>query len=183
MTLVSVTTTLVSGLAYFYFHLDHNGPIVADDFVALFVFLPIALLANVFGRQARRRAIECEERREEADAAAALAGRLARQQAALRRVATLVARGLSPELVYPATVTELSHGLDVNNVLLVQYGPDGATVVVDGVDQRGDVIVARGVLLPVTGDSVTALIHTHGRPARIDGYLDASGTTAWGAPR
>ena len=50
---LSVTTTLVSGIVYFYFHLDHNGPIVADDFVALFVFLPIAFVANVLGRQAR----------------------------------------------------------------------------------------------------------------------------------
>ena len=55
---LSLATTLVSAAFYFYFHLDHDGPIVADDFFVLFVFLPIALLANVLGRQAQLRATE-----------------------------------------------------------------------------------------------------------------------------
>src|SRR5690349_24812975 len=71
---LSVATTIVSGLVYFYFHLDHEGTITVDDFVALAVFLPIAFVANVLGRQARLRATESEQRRQEADAAAALAG-------------------------------------------------------------------------------------------------------------
>src|SRR4051812_43181808 len=43
---LALATTFASAAVYFYFHLDHGGPIVAHDFLAVFVFLPIALLAN-----------------------------------------------------------------------------------------------------------------------------------------
>ena len=39
---LALATTLVSAVVYFYFHLDHGGPIVAHDFLALLVFPPIA---------------------------------------------------------------------------------------------------------------------------------------------
>jgi len=74
---LAVATTLVSAFVYVYFHLDPGGSIVANDFVALFVFLPIAFSANIIGRQARLRATESEERRQQADAAASLARTLA----------------------------------------------------------------------------------------------------------
>jgi K+-sensing histidine kinase KdpD len=107
---LALATSVASGLVYFYFHLDHNGPIVADDFIALLVFLPLALVANLVGRQARMHGVEAEKRREEADNAASFARMLAQQQAALRRVATLVARGVPPAQIYPAAVAELSRG-------------------------------------------------------------------------
>jgi len=175
---LAVATTLVSGLVYFYFHLDHNGPIVADDFIALFVFLPIAFVANILGRQARVRARESEERRQQADESAALARTLAQQQAALRRVATLVARGVAPAEIYPAAVAELSRGLGVDYVALLQYGPEGATAVVDARSRHGEVLIPKGEVLSLEGDSVAALIHRQGRPARISDYLGATGPTA-----
>ena len=116
---LALATTLVSAVVYFYFHLDHGGPIVAHDFLALLVFPPIALLANVLGRQAQVRAAESEERRQKADAVACLARTLAEEQAALRRVATLVARGVAPAEIYPAAIAELSRGLGVDNVALL----------------------------------------------------------------
>jgi len=120
---LAVATTLVSALVYVYFHLDPGGSIVANDFVALFVFLPIAFSANIIGRQARLRATESEERRQQADAAASLARTLAQEHAALRRVATLVARGAAPAEVYPAAVVELSRGLGVDNVVCCSTVP------------------------------------------------------------
>ncbi len=175
---LSLATTLVSAAFYFYFHLDHDGPIVADDFFVLFVFLPIALLANVLGRQAQLRATESEERRQQSDAVATLARTLAQQQAALRRVATMVARGVTPAEIFPAAVSELCRGLRVDSVALVQYGPGGATVLVGARDGQGNAVMAEGEHLSLEGDNVAALIQRHGRAARMNSFVDAEGATA-----
>jgi signal transduction histidine kinase len=177
---VAVATTVVSALIYFYFHVARNGSFVVNgrDFVVLFCFLITALIANVLGRQARVRASEVEERRRQSDAAASLARTLAEQQAALRRVATLVARGVAPGEIYPAAVAELSRGLGVDNVAILQYGPNGATVVVGARDEHGKEVIPEGDHLSLEGDSVAALIQREGRPARMDSYLGAAGSLA-----
>ena len=166
---LAVATSLASAVVYFYFHVEDSGVLFPDgpqDFVALLVFLPVALSANILGRQARVRAIESEQRRHEADVAASMASALAEQQAALRRVATLVARGVSPAEIYPTAVAELSRGLEVQNVTLLRYAPEGAHVVVGARDENGDPIMPKGEYLPLEGDNVAALIyrtaHRHG---------------------
>jgi uncharacterized protein YoaH (UPF0181 family) len=50
---------------------------------------------------------------------------LADQQAALRRVATLVARGASPSEVFAAVSNELARVLHVVNAGLLRFEPDG----------------------------------------------------------
>lgn len=178
---LSVATSVVSALVYFYFHLEQGGSIVIDylqDLIALLVFLPVALAANILGRQARLRATESEQRRREADVAASLAGALAAQQAALRRVATLVARGVPPAQVFPAAVRELSEGLDVKNVVLLRYGPDGAYVVVGAHEIRGDPLMPRGEYLPFEGDNLVSIIRREARAARMDSFEGAAGPTA-----
>jgi signal transduction histidine kinase len=175
---LAVTTTLASALVYFYFHLEHTNAITGDDLFSLVVFLPIALSANVLGRQARLRATEAEERRQEAEAAAALATSLAEQQTALRHVATLVAREVELNEIYPATVCELSRGLGVENVVLLKYGPDEATVVAGSRRGSGEALMPEGQHLSLDGDSVAALIRRDGRAARINSYTGAAGATA-----
>jgi signal transduction histidine kinase len=177
---LAVATTLVSALIYFYFHVARDGEFVVNGraFVVLVFFLIIALIANVLGRQARVRAAEIEERRRQSDAAASLAGTLAEQQAALRRVATLVARGVAPAEIYPAAVAELSRGWGVDNVAILQYGPTDATVVVGARDAHGRDVIPEGDRLSLEGDSVAALIQREGRPARMDSYVGATGELA-----
>ena len=178
---LALATSLVSAVVYFYFHVEDSGvlfPDNAQDFFAPLVFLPVALLANVLGRQARLRAIESEQRRQEADVAASLASALAEQQAALRRVATLVARGVAPAEIYPTAVAELSRGLRVQNVTLLQYTQDGAHVVVGARDENGDPILPKGEFMPLEGDNVAALIFRSRAPARLDTYDGATGPTA-----
>src|SRR5215218_1544849 len=51
--------------------------------------------------------------------------RLAEEQAALRRVATLVARGRRPEEVFAAVLDEVGRLLSVDLASLVRYEPDG----------------------------------------------------------
>ena len=121
---LAVATSVASALVYVYFHLENGGsfiPMHAQDAMAIIIFLPVALLANVLAGQARLRAAESELRRREAEASHAEASALAEQQAALRRVATLVARGVDPSEVYPAAVAELARGLGVDNVALLRY--------------------------------------------------------------
>ena len=59
-----------------------------------------------------------------AESRAALA-RLAEEQAALRRVATLVARGTAPEKVFAAVTEEVARLLPVDSVGMGRYEPDG----------------------------------------------------------
>ena len=178
---LAVATSIASAVVYFYFHVEDSGALFPDeakDFVALLVFLPVALSANILGRQARIRAIESEQRRHEADIAASMASALAEQQAALRRVATLVARGVSPAEIYPTAVAELSRGLKVQNVTLLRYAQEGAHVVVGARDENGDPILAGGEFLPMEGDNVAALVYRTRAPARMDTYDGAAGPTA-----
>jgi signal transduction histidine kinase len=159
---LAIATSVVSAAVYLYFHLDGVA-------AAVFVFLPIALLANVLAGQARLRAAEAEARRREADA-------LARQQTALRKVATLVARGADPADVYSATVEELARGLDVEQVVLIRFDSAEWCTVLAVRDRPGKEMLHAGERLPLDGDSVTARICRSGKSARIDDYSDATGT-------
>src|SRR6478736_6280367 len=100
---LAVATTLASAVVYVQFHMDTGTgflPTHPQDALAILIFLPVALLANVLAGQARLRAAESELRRREAEASHAKASALAEQQAALRRVATMVARAVAPAQIY-----------------------------------------------------------------------------------
>jgi signal transduction histidine kinase len=103
--------------------------------------------------------------------------RLADEQASLRRVATLVARGTMPEQVFSAVVEEMGRLLDTGAVHMIRYGNDATSTVVAGWSQEGDHI-AVGDHRPLTGRSVSALVLRTGRPARLDDYSSASGPIA-----
>src|SRR5258705_6987535 len=103
---LAAMTSVASALAFDYFHVRSAGNLIpthAEDWVAIAVFLVVALLPNTLAELARARAAEADhrrreadQRRREADVAAERAHALAELQAALRRVATLVARGVTP---------------------------------------------------------------------------------------
>jgi signal transduction histidine kinase len=103
--------------------------------------------------------------------------RLAEEQAALRRVATLVAEGASPTAVFDAVAEEMEGLLDADEVWLSRYEP-GAEVTV--VADRGSSTqrVPPGTRASHQGQSVTAIIRRTGRPARIDQYDQGSGAIA-----
>ena len=108
--------TLASTLAYTYVHFENEGPIPRERICGLdlvLIFLPIALLTNVLAGQARLRTAEADQRRREAEASRDEIRHLADQQAALRRVATLVARTAAPSTVFSAVAQELAGCLGV----------------------------------------------------------------------
>ena len=55
--------------------------------------------------------------------------RLVEEQAALRRVATLVADGASPEEVFAAVAAEVGKALTVDRTVLMRYGAEEALTV------------------------------------------------------
>jgi PAS domain S-box-containing protein len=96
--------------------------------------------------------------------------RLADEQAALRRVATLVAHGAGPSEVFNAVTAEVAELLDVSSVSLARYDDDVLTVVA----QRGP-FVQVGDRYPLGGTNVTSTVMRTGRPARLDDFGQATG--------
>ena len=254
---LAAATSVASGSMYIYLHRDSLGP-------AFFVFLCLALLANVLVGQARLLAAEAEQRRVEADLAAELArttlqaedldsalkeaahrvaeviglpfadlvlseyygdertlavslrdgkeqvgtlvmpsdlhGRqlervermmpslealmvatrdrqkinaeisaLGRQQSALRRVATLVARGVAPDHVYRAAVVGLANGLDVEHATLIQYAEHECEVLAVW-DTSGRSTMVVGERFPCDGSSISTEVAGTSEPARVEDY-------------
>ena len=103
--------------------------------------------------------------------------RLADEQAALRRVATLVAEGTSPSAVLDAVAAEMERALGADAVMLSRYEPDEeVTVVARRVsDPRG---LPLGTRVSHRGENVTSMVRRTGRPARIEDYERARGPIA-----
>jgi signal transduction histidine kinase len=98
------------------------------------------------------------------------------EQAALRRVATLVAEGTPPEKVFPAVNEEVARLLDVDGTRLMRYESDGTATVVAS---RGEpTIVPAGTRMALDGHNIVSLVRSSGRPARIEDYEDAPGSVA-----
>jgi signal transduction histidine kinase len=116
----------------------------------------------------------------EARMASRTSDRIVEEQAALRRVAMLVARAASAEEVFTAVTAEVGQLLEVDITVLVRYDPDDAITTVGTWTSRGaEAPTAVGTRLPVGGRNVTTLVVRTNRPARID-YADASGAGASG---
>jgi signal transduction histidine kinase len=101
------------------------------------------------------------------------------EQAALRRVATLVARAAPPEEVFAAVTAEAGRLLQVHHATMNRYGPGGAArVVVASWSSTGAVAFPVGAQASIGGRNVNTLVFQTGRAARIDDYADASGPAA-----
>ena len=75
-------------------------------------------------------ATRAERRRQEAESLAEEVQRIAEEQAALRRVATLVAQGRAPEEVFAAVTAEVKQLLAVDMIVPGRYDPDGVLTTV-----------------------------------------------------
>jgi hypothetical protein len=174
---LAVSTTVASALVYAFVHLDADGsifPITVQDWVAIIIFVPIALLANVLAGQARLRAAEANRRRREAEESRDDLRVLADQQAALRRIATLVARAVPPSEVFSAVAEELAKCLGVTHATLVRYAADGGAVLVASHDDRGSQKeIPVGKRFSFDGESIPAVVFRTGRAARRDSHENA----------
>ena len=97
--------------------------------------------------------------------------RLADEQAALRRVATLVAHGADPSAVFDAVTREVAEVVDASAVSLARYDDDVLTVIA----QFGVEFVRVGDRFPLGGANVTSTVLRTGGTARLDDFAAATG--------
>jgi signal transduction histidine kinase len=170
---LAAITALVSAVAFDYCRNwpDSFAPTQPQNWVVIGVFFVVALMSNGLAGLARASANEAERRRHEADLAA-------RQQTALRRVATLVARNVAPSEVFSAVVAELANCLDVQNASLWRYEADGTAVLVAAADEPGLRHMPVGERFSLEGENIAAMVRQSGRVARMDTHEHASGSTA-----
>jgi signal transduction histidine kinase len=102
---------------------------------------------------------------------------LADEQAALRRLATLVAQGAEPNVVFDAVCQETGRVLGARSVNLAHFTSDGSNLTMAGWSVRA-VHVPAGTRLPLQGDSVSTLVRDTAAPGRFDSYDGASGELA-----
>jgi hypothetical protein len=89
---------------------------------------------------------------------------LAGEQAALRQVATLVARESSPDQLFAVVAEQVARIFDVPHVRLVLFEPDGSFVV-GGFSDGDDEPFPIGSRWPLDSPGVTATVRLTGRPA------------------
>ena len=102
---------------------------------------------------------------------------IAEEQAALRRVAVLVARAASPGEVFTAVTEEAGRLLGAGHAAMSRYGPDGAVRVVAAWSSTGAAIPG-GTRMSLGGRNVHTLVAETGRAARLDDYAGVSGAAA-----
>ena len=110
-------------------------------------------------------------------------GRLAEEQAALRRVATLVAQGASSTEVFAAVAEEVVQVLHLQNAAVCRYDDEGSTMTVLAVWGDHPDSFQPGSRWPLDGPSMSAEVLRTGRPARVEDYTDLRGSLAAEARR
>jgi signal transduction histidine kinase len=105
-------------------------------------------------------------------------GRLAKEQAALRRVATLVAGGAPATEVFDAVAQEVARVLHLPNTAVCRYEDEGtAMTVLAAYGDRPDTF-GPGSRWPLDGPSMSAEVLRTGRPVRFEDYTGLPGALA-----
>ncbi|MDT5315767.1 MAG: hypothetical protein QOE74_4787 [Mycobacterium sp.] len=172
---LAATMSVASAIAFDYFR---DGPTAftltrAENLAVIGIFLAVAMVANTLAYLARTRALEAEHSRDGLRVLMDL-------QSSLRRVATLVARGEDPAVVFSAVTEELARCLGVHHATLFRYEADGTGVLLAGHHNHERTKMVVGLSFPLDGESVAAMVLRTGRPARMDSnrHDDAPGAAA-----
>ncbi len=96
------------------------------------------------------------------------------EQAALRRVAILVAQSAAPAEVFAAVTSELGHLLNVDATSLSRFDADATRTRLGSWSRTGAVPLPVGERAPLDGNNLAALVYRTSRPARLDGDGDTS---------
>jgi signal transduction histidine kinase len=105
---------------------------------------------------------------------------LAEEQAALRRVATLVAHGVRPDDVFSAVSEEVGRLFGTGTAGVVRFDHDGPAIVFVGVSKNVEAVVPIGTRWQLDDALASAQVYRTGRSARIDAvdWSTASGPVA-----
>jgi PAS domain S-box-containing protein len=118
---------------------------------------------------------EAEQRLVESEQATRV---LADEQAALRRIATLVAAEPTPAALFDRVTEEVGRLLGVPSATLMRYGADHAATVVATFTEPGTRGVTLGARWALDGDTVIARVYRSGAAERVDSYEGAGGPLA-----
>lgn len=91
---------------------------------------------------------------------------LAEQQAALRRVATLITRGADATEVFAAVAAEMARRLESQSTRLLRYEPDGSATIV-ATSGPSKTTIPRGTVVRLEGENVPALVLATGTAAHM----------------
>jgi signal transduction histidine kinase/PAS domain-containing protein len=103
---------------------------------------------------------------------------LAEEQAALRRIATLVAQTVSLSEVFESVTREVGLLCRADLARMGRYEPDGTVTGVAGWSRSGDRELAVGTRFADEGLGIAALARQTSRPVRVDSFADGSGPIA-----
>ncbi len=106
--------------------------------------------------------------------------RLAHEQAALRRVATMVARAPESEQFFSTVASEVASVLDVPGVIVTRYEADGTAVTLGEAFRAslagGERFFGVGTRMPLDPGSLAAVVKDTQGPARVNDFSTAPGT-------
>jgi signal transduction histidine kinase len=158
----------------------HNaGPFVrestTDSLLATQLFIAIAALTSLV-----LAAVTAERTRVAAALAASEAAQraLADEQAALRRVATLVAGGAPPRRVFEQVTEEVARLLGMPGASVMRYDGARTATVVGGWSEDGKLSLPVSSTFDLDGATVVAKVLRSGSPQRVDRYAEAGGRLA-----
>jgi signal transduction histidine kinase len=92
------------------------------------------------------------------------------EQAALRRIATLVATDAASDRVFEQVTVEAAQTVSASAASLARFDDDGMVTFVGGWSDTGQLAFPIGTRVPVADTGVLAQIRRTERPARIDDY-------------
>jgi signal transduction histidine kinase len=101
--------------------------------------------------------------------------KLAEEQAALRRVATLVAGDPEPSRVFECVCEEIGTVLGIEGTNLTRFETDGTQTVLAGWSECGTPIFPVGPGVPLEGDAAVPKVSRSGHPERVDDYSELDG--------
>jgi signal transduction histidine kinase len=154
------------------------GTAESDTAASLVIGLVTAYVVSELARRAHERAREAGQRAEEAEQARRALQGFVDEQAALRRVATLVARSGATSEVFEAVTREVGLRCGADLARMERFEADRTVAALAAWSRTGDAELAVGARLTLEGPSIATRVLETGRPARVDSFTGGSGPIA-----
>jgi signal transduction histidine kinase len=165
--------------AFFFASPVHNFRIdESETEAALVISLLAAYVVSHLARRAQERTREARLRTQEAEQAQGELRTIAAEQAALQRVARLVAQGAPTDEVFEAVTREVGLQCDAELARMERFEPDRTVTAIAAWSKGGEAHLAIGTRLALEGVSIAAQVRETGEPARVDSFEGASGPIA-----
>jgi signal transduction histidine kinase len=169
-TVLAAFTSVLGAVCFAFFFLPpiHSLRVVTSgDLVAIGVFLVTAVVVGELAARSRREALD--------------SARLAEEQSALRRVATLVAQAAPPSVIADAVTREVGLLCDADVARMERYDDDDSVTGVarwSRVQAESAAELALGTRFDLDGVSIARAVRETGRPTRVDTFGQDTGAIA-----